>query len=72
MARYEDAEHGDVDAGDDDGCCDLEFGRSRFSFCDESDSIDNDLHQKLYFKRVEDKDKEEKDWAVSIVSTYRA
>jgi hypothetical protein len=68
MAWNEDAKHSYVDARDDDRGCDLEFRRSRSSFCDDGDAIDDDLHQKLYFKRVEDKDEEEESRPVAIVS----
>ena len=69
MAWYEDAKDGNIDARDDDGCCDFEFGRSRFPFCDDGNPVDNDLHQKLHFERVENQDEEEKGWTVCIVST---
>lgn len=68
MAWNEDAKHSNINARDDDRSCDLEFRRSRSSFCDDGNSIDNDLHQKLYFKRVEDKDKEEERRSMASVS----
>jgi hypothetical protein len=68
MAWYKDAKHSYIDARDYDRSHNLEFRRSRSSFCDDGDAIDDDLHQKLYFKRVEDKDKEEESRPTTIVS----
>jgi hypothetical protein len=68
MAWNEDAKYSNVNARDDNRSCNLEFRRSRSPFCDDGNSIDNDLHQKLYFKRVEDKDKEEESRPMASVS----
>jgi hypothetical protein len=68
MAWNEDAKHSDIDARDDDCGCDLEFRRGRSPFCDDGDSIDDDLHQELHFERVENKDEEKESWPAAIVS----
>jgi hypothetical protein len=68
MAWNKDAKHSDIDTWDNDRGCDLEFRRGRSSFCDDGDSIDNDLHQELHFECVEDKDEEKESRPAVIVS----
>ena len=70
MAWDENAKYSNVDGRDDDRCCDLEFRCSRSPFCDDGNSIDDDLHQELHFQCVEDKDEKEERRPVTLVSVW--
>lgn len=61
MCRDPDTENGDVDSSDDNYCAPLQACDSASMFGNEGDSIDDDLHEKLYLEDPKEEN-EEKHW----------
>lgn len=59
MRWYPDAENGDVDSGNEDDSAPFDITDCRAVFGDESNPIDDNLHQQLDLEDPEEEDKEE-------------
>lgn len=53
MGRDPDAKDCNIDAGDNERCPPFQFPHCALVFCDDCNTIDNDLHQQLDFKHPE-------------------